>query len=278
MESIESALRQDYPNFEVIVVNDGSTDLGKTAAIANSFGNRIRYFEKVNGGVASALNLAIRNMRGEFFSWLSHDDLYTVQKLSAEYSFLKNAENTNSIVYSNYDVFFDKQRDRTEVRMSGVRSEDFRYWLVTTSMLHGCTLLIPKKAFDDFGFFREDLKTTQDSELWFRLSFSYDFIFLDQSLVHFRVHDYQDSKRHSELALKECNRLYTEFALQLSPQEIERGSKTSIREGQRMIVKSLRNRGWDDAATIVSREFRVDLGKVIWFRKINPKRVFKRTD
>lgn len=75
-EAIESALDQTYPNIEVIVVNDGSSDDGATEQVAFSFGNRIRYFSKENGGVASALNAGIRLMSGEYLSWLSHDDVY----------------------------------------------------------------------------------------------------------------------------------------------------------------------------------------------------------
>ncbi|MDD1681509.1 MAG: glycosyltransferase, partial [Methanoregula sp.] len=55
-EAVDSALAQTYPNTEVIVVNDGSDDEGRTEAVAHSFGGRIRYFSKENGGVSSALN------------------------------------------------------------------------------------------------------------------------------------------------------------------------------------------------------------------------------
>ena len=75
-EAIDSALRQTYKNIEVLVINDGSNDNGATARIAKSYGKKIRYFEKPNGGVATALNMGIQKMRGEYFSWLSHDDLY----------------------------------------------------------------------------------------------------------------------------------------------------------------------------------------------------------
>ncbi len=76
-EAIDSALAQTYRNIEIVVVNDGSQDDGKTEHVALSYGNKIRYFSKPNGGVASALNRAIREMTGEYFSWLSHDDLYS---------------------------------------------------------------------------------------------------------------------------------------------------------------------------------------------------------
>ncbi|TFG59465.1 MAG: glycosyltransferase family 2 protein, partial [Deltaproteobacteria bacterium] len=63
-EAVDSAMAQTYADVEVLVVNDGSDDGGKTEAIALSYGDRIRYFRKENGGVASALNLGVREMRG----------------------------------------------------------------------------------------------------------------------------------------------------------------------------------------------------------------------
>ena len=81
-EAIDSALAQTYKNIEVIVVNDGSKD--NTDEIARSYGEKIRYFKKENGGVSTALNLAIQNMQGEYFSWLSHDDVYLPEKIERQ--------------------------------------------------------------------------------------------------------------------------------------------------------------------------------------------------
>jgi len=78
-EAINSALNQTYSNLEVIVINDGSTD--DTDKIAKSFGQKIKYYQKDNGGVSTALNLGIEKMNGEYFSWLSHDDVYMPTKI-----------------------------------------------------------------------------------------------------------------------------------------------------------------------------------------------------
>src|SRR5215470_19778957 len=83
-EALDSALSQTYPHVEILVVNDGSTDAGATEAIARSYGDRIRYFWKPNGHVASALNFGIQQMRGEYFSWLSHDDVYLPDKIKIQ--------------------------------------------------------------------------------------------------------------------------------------------------------------------------------------------------
>ena len=87
-QAIESILAQTYQNREIIVVNDGSTDQGATRHVVLSYGNQVRYIEKENGGVSSALNCGIQAMQGEYFAWLSHDDLFCKEKLSNQMEFL----------------------------------------------------------------------------------------------------------------------------------------------------------------------------------------------
>ena len=68
-EAIDSALAQTYKNIEVLVINDGSNDDDLTNEIAFSFGDKIKYYKKENGGVSSALNYGISKMKGDYFSY-----------------------------------------------------------------------------------------------------------------------------------------------------------------------------------------------------------------
>ena len=72
-ECIESVLAQTYKQIEIIAVNDGSTD--NSLKILEEYSDKIKILSKPNGGTASALNLGIRNMKGEWFKWLSADDV-----------------------------------------------------------------------------------------------------------------------------------------------------------------------------------------------------------
>ena len=100
-EAIESALAQTYKNTEIIVINDGSKDNGATENIALSFGKKICYFRKSNGGVASALNFGIRKMTGDYFSWLSHDDIYLPKKLQKQVNLILKSP-PKTFIYSNF--------------------------------------------------------------------------------------------------------------------------------------------------------------------------------
>ena len=101
--AIDSALRQTYKNIEIIVINDGSKD--NTLKIINSYKDKVKVIDKENGGVSTALNLGIKNMTGDYFSWLSHDDLYYPEKIEREVNYLieNNLVGTKTILYSNFD-------------------------------------------------------------------------------------------------------------------------------------------------------------------------------
>ncbi|MBV8544984.1 MAG: glycosyltransferase, partial [Acidobacteria bacterium] len=164
-EAIDSALAQTSSEVEVIVVNDGSRDGGATAEIARSYGDRIRYIEKENGGVSSALNRGIAEMRGRWFCWLSHDDRHLPEKVSTQLAFLdRNPE--ARIVGCNFEIIDEHGRVTSEFRehLSIVRTGRE----VLSSWIYGCGLMIDRAALIDAGLFNESNRTTQDLEMWLR--------------------------------------------------------------------------------------------------------------
>jgi len=165
--AIESALAQTYENIEVIVVNDGSTDDGATETIAKKYADKIIYIFKQNGGVSSALNLGIARMSGEFFSWLSHDDIFHPDKTKIQISYLKDHPDFE-VLGSGHEVIdnkgtirsiftFDKPLDI----INGRGAMD--------TWIYGCSLLIRKDVFDRVGCFNESNRTVQDLEMWLNI-------------------------------------------------------------------------------------------------------------
>ncbi|MBB6732240.1 glycosyltransferase [Cohnella zeiphila] len=220
-EAIDSALAQTYPNIEVIIVNDGSKDEGETERIALSYGDRIRYLHKNNGGVATALNYAIEEMKGDYFSWLSHDDLYYPQKVEKQIEALQNSGNERSIVLSDVD-FMETDVVTTQLKLSNMHTVEQlqnSVFPVIEGLIHGCSLLIHKSHFERVGQFDESLITTQDYDLWFRM-FRYErLLYVPESLIIGRLHPDQGSRTIPQHQT-ERNQLYIGFIEQLTELEM----------------------------------------------------------
>lgn len=251
-EAINSALNQTYKNIEVLVINDGSTDGGKTEEIALSFGESIRYIKKKNGGVASALNLSLDYMTGDYFSWLSHDDLYTNNKIELEIKAMNENVNKNTIIYSDYTVIYTNKKQSIPVKLRCVPPNQFRYSITISSFLHGCTLLIPTSAFAECGKFNESLRTTQDYDLWFRMAKKFDFVHIPHSLVLARNHSAQGSVTMADIASVECNSLLTGFVRELTPEELKTATGQSLAVAYAGIASSMWRRSFLPAGQLAA--------------------------
>ena len=203
-EAIDSALAQTYDNFEIIVVNDGSPDEGATRAVAEKYGDKIRYFEKENGGSSSALNRGIKEMQGEWFSWLSHDDLYKEDKLKEQVKLLnqlyeKGEALENHILFTGSELINAQRKVIRTPKERGLLNEarlvdsitNNKYLIAepTRYNFHGCGCLIHKSALDKMGGFDEKLRLINDVDLWYRLyENGYKLHYIPKVLVQGRVH------------------------------------------------------------------------------------------
>ncbi len=221
-EAIDSALAQTYKNIEVIVINDGSPDDGATEKIALSYGNKIRYYYKENGGISSALNYGISNMKGDFFSWLSHDDLYTPDKIQKQINLVES--NKDIILCSG--SLMDKQGNPINYHIKTLNKildglGLFREFL-NGYILNGLGFLIPKSVFDREGGFDENLRYLQDLDMWLRLTWKdYRFVCIPDMLVKTRLH-----------ALQTTNTMSSSYDMdkgRMAIKHIELLSKTKIR-------------------------------------------------
>ncbi|MBX6378897.1 MAG: glycosyltransferase, partial [Clostridia bacterium] len=186
-EAIESALHQTYRDLEVIVVDDGSTD-GTPAKVA-AFAGRIRSFRKPNGGTASALNLGIREARGEFIAWLSSDDVFLPEKIAAQVALL-DAHPEVGLCYTDFYVVDATGRITGEQKCASLPSREAwtRALLQFGCLINGSTTLIRRSCFDAVGLFDEELLQSHDYDLWVRLSVHTLFGHVPRPLVKYRVH------------------------------------------------------------------------------------------
>ena len=171
-EAVESALNQTYSDVEVVVVNDGSNDDGRTRDCLKPYLDRIVYIEKENGGVASALNEGISRMSGDFFTWLSHDDLFDNNKVKRQIEEVIKSGNDMTISAMNYIFFDDVSKDEVESNFHKYYSKEClsaSAFLLFWGELHFSSLLFSRKHFERVGLFNENLLTAQDNDFIFRL-------------------------------------------------------------------------------------------------------------
>ena len=185
--AIDSALAQTYKNIEIIVVNDGSKD--KTDEIVRSYGDKVRYIKKENGGVSSALNIALEKMHGEYFSWLSHDDTYEPNKIETEVNYLVENDliGKKVIVFSDYYLINTKGKIIASSKKDHEEIQNKPEYILLKGHINGLSLLIPKSAFDTYGGFDTKLLCTQDYVKWKEMAKTYKFIHIPELLVSTRL-------------------------------------------------------------------------------------------
>ncbi len=247
-EAINSALAQTYLNIEVVVVNDGSSDGGETERIALSYGDRIRYFAKANGGVATALNLGIEKMTGDYFSWLSHDDMYTPDKIEKQIRALREF-GEEAVVFSDYCHISPAGKLLQTFRVSPQGTNNARALLAISQQVgfHGCAFLIPRQYFERFGLFDPELRYTQDADMWFRLAGIVPFIHVKEVLVRSRQHEEQDTQKYSDGLALEADRIMSRMIRDLSAEEVGLFSEYSYTHLERM-YNSFRQMGFENSA------------------------------
>lgn len=187
--AIDSVLRQTYDSYELIVVDDGSTD-GTLDIITEYDG--ITVLVKPNGGTSSALNTGIKSSKGNWIKWLSADDVLFDNYLEV---MMKNARD-DRINYCNYERIneygeFIKNFIEPIERNNKTNKEQFDE-LMRYFYGNGSSSLIHKSIFDKIGLFDDSLKHSEDYDFWLKASKNgIIFELIPEILLKYRVHPEQ---------------------------------------------------------------------------------------
>jgi len=178
-EAIDSVLAQDYTEFELIVVDDGSTD--HTADVLDSYRNVIKVLSQKNKGVSAARNRGIAEASGKFIAFLDSDDLWLSQKLSAQIEFFTQTPDalicqTEEVWIRNGLIVNPKKRHK---KPSGMIFEpSLALCLVSPS-----AVMIRRSLLEIVGNFDETLPACEDYDLWLRISCRFPVYRIDTPLI-----------------------------------------------------------------------------------------------
>ena len=178
-EAVDSVLAQDYTDFELIVVDDGSTD--DTREILDSYGQDLFVFQQPNKGVSAARNRGLAESRAQLVAFLDSDDLWLPQKLTRQVEFF--TINPDALICQTEETWV-----RNGVRVNPKRRHHKFSGMIFKPSLALClvspsAVMIRKILFDTVGLFDESLPACEDYDLWLRVSCRYPVFLIDEPLI-----------------------------------------------------------------------------------------------
>ncbi len=184
-ETVNSVLEQTFSDFELIIINDGSTD--STLDVISSINDpRIKVFSYPNGNLSASRNRGISHAKGEYIAFLDADDLWTPDKLEGQYQALQN--NPEAAVAYSWTDYIDESsqflRPGSHVTLNG---NVYPYLLVVNILENGSNPLIRRQALEAVGQFDSSLLSAEDWDMWVRLAARYQFVAVPLPQILYRV-------------------------------------------------------------------------------------------
>jgi len=186
-EAIDSALAQTYTDYEIILVDDGSTD--GTREIVVAYGNQIKYIYQDNRGLPAARNTGILASKGQYLSFLDADDVWLPNKLKLEVEFLDTHPSVK-LVCSNYSYFGSRKGPKrtgfegiTLTSGYGLKELFFKNPILPSAVL------VRKSCFEKVGLFDESMVQCEDLDMWLRIAAHFEVGYIDTPLVKYRLHE-----------------------------------------------------------------------------------------
>jgi glycosyltransferase involved in cell wall biosynthesis len=178
-EAVDSVLAQDYREFELIVVDDGSTD--NTPEILDAYGGTIKVFRQENKGVSAARNRGIAEASGRFIAFLDSDDLWLPQKLSRQVEFFNTTP--DALICQTEEVWI-----RSGVRVNPKKRHKKPSGMIFEPSLALClvspsAVMIRRSLLEIVGNFDEALPACEDYDLWLRISCRFPVYHIDTPLI-----------------------------------------------------------------------------------------------
>jgi len=198
VETIKSVLAQDLNDYEIIIIDDGSTD--NTVELIQNLSPKISVVKQKNKGIAEARNRGISLATGKYIAFLDHDDVLHPEKLSAQLLCFKNNPDAG-VIFGNFRRWYGGDENEffgSKLNPDLINSElsgwIYHKFLLTNWVLFS-SALFKSEVIQDIGLFNSELPPSDDWDYAVRVSRKYKFYKMKQEVVLYRTHDNQTSRK-----------------------------------------------------------------------------------
>ncbi len=186
-QSIQSVLAQTFSDFELIVVDDGSTD-PQVRAICERYADRLQYIYQENRGLAGARNTGIRRSRGEFICFIDDDDAWKPDKLTKQIAFMRGFGPEDNVgMVSTWLELIDPEGRRIGWQGHDLSGDVYRQLFFDSPVDAPSSVMIRREVFEQVGLHDESLRYAEDRDMWLRISRHFRIRSLNEHLVYYRV-------------------------------------------------------------------------------------------
>jgi glycosyltransferase involved in cell wall biosynthesis len=188
-QAIESVLSQEFEDWELIIVDDNSTDNSRNVIDKFQDGRISKIYLAQRVGVSKARNIGIRKAKGELVAFLDSDDIYTPDKLSLQVARYRDFGDQQAIIYSDwFSIRNGKVETQSHFPRGAPQAEGMilDYLLASRSIVNSA-LLIPKRDFETVGYYDEHLKVAEDLEMLYRLALKFPFAIVKKPIYGYRI-------------------------------------------------------------------------------------------
>lgn len=214
-ETVESVLRQTFTNFEVLIIDDGSSD-NIVQWASELVDTRVKLIKQANQGVSAARNAGIARAQGEYVAFLDADDLWEPTKLEKQVRCLED----NPVVglVHTWMILADEQGKSKGKLIASNAEGDVWQQLVVRNTILTSSVMVRRCCFENVGVFDCSLRSYEDWELWIRIASRYSFTLIKEPLVLYRQHTSNTSNNWQ--VMEQGFRLVMEKIFHSAPSEL----------------------------------------------------------